>query len=89
MPGPPTASWRVGEESEVATRENDADDVRRPRHVRMPGFVRDEEVGLGDAIKRATYVLGIKPCTGCERRAEALNRLLVFTGRGRSTKGDS
>lgn len=66
-----------------------AKDVRRPRHVRLPGFVHEEEVGLGDAIKRATYALGIKPCTGCEHRAVTLNRLLVFTGRsrGRSSKG--
>ena len=72
-------------------KESRREDVRRPHHVRLPGFVQDEEVGLGDAIKRATYALGITPCTGCERRAEALNRLLVFTGRsrGRSTKGDS
>ena len=62
---------------------------RGPRHVRLPGFVHEEEVGLGDAMKRATYALGIKPCTGCERRATTLNRLLVFTGRsrGRSMKG--
>ena len=59
-----------------------------PRHVRLPGFVHEEEVGLGDVIKRASSALGIKPCGGCERRAAALNRQLVFTGRsrGRSMK---
>jgi hypothetical protein len=71
------------------TKKSRAEDVRSPLHVRLPGFVHEDEVGLGDAIKRATYALGIKPCTGCERRAEALNRRLVFTGRRRSTKGDS
>jgi hypothetical protein len=62
---------------------------RGPRHVRLPGFVHDEEVGLGDAIKRATQAVGIKPCAGCERRATTLNRLFVFTGRnrGRSMRG--
>jgi hypothetical protein len=52
---------------------------RRPYRVRLPGFVSDEEVGLGDVIKRVTYAIGIKPCGGCERRAAALNRWVVFT----------
>jgi hypothetical protein len=68
--------------------ESGAEDVRRAHRVRLPGFIYEEEVGLGDAIKRATYAFGIKHCTGCERRAETLNRLLAFTGRGRSIKGD-
>lgn len=52
---------------------------REPRRVRLPGFVRDEEIGLGDVIKRATSTLGIRPCGGCARRAEALNSWLVFS----------
>jgi hypothetical protein len=31
--------------------------------------------GLGDVIKDATKAVGIKPCEGCQKRAEALNRL--------------
>lgn len=54
---------------------------RQPYRVRLPGFVSDEDVGLGDVIKRATYAVGIRPCGGCERRAAALNRLMVFSGR--------
>jgi hypothetical protein len=54
---------------------------RRPLRVRLPGFVSEEDVGLGDSIKRVTSYLGIRPCGGCERRAAALNRRLVFTGR--------
>lgn len=51
----------------------------RPAHqVRLPGFIVDEPIGLGDVIKRATYAVGIKPCGGCERRAAALNRWMVF-----------
>jgi hypothetical protein len=50
-----------------------------PHRVRLPGFILDEEIGLGDVIKRTTSYLGIKPCGGCERRANALNRWLVFT----------
>ena len=50
-------------------------------HVRLPGFITDEEIGLGDAIKRTSSYFGIKPCGGCERRAAALNRWLAFTPR--------
>ena len=51
-----------------------------PAHrVRLPGFITDEDVGLGDAIKRATTYFGMKPCGGCSRRASALNRWVVFT----------
>lgn len=50
-----------------------------PHRVRLPGFIIDEEIGLGDVIKRATSYFGIKPCGGCERRAAALNRWMLFT----------
>lgn len=46
--------------------------------VRLPIFLNEEEVGLGDVIKRATYAIGIKPCSGCERRASTLNRWMSF-----------
>jgi hypothetical protein len=52
--------------------------TERPHRVRLPGFLRDEEVGLGDVVKRVTYKIGIKPCGGCEQRAAALNRWMVF-----------
>jgi hypothetical protein len=52
---------------------------RQPHRVRLPGFIKDEEIGLGDAIKRVTYAMGIKPCAGCEKRAAALNRWMRFT----------
>ena len=55
----------------------------QPHRVRLPGFITDEDVGLGDVIKRATYTLGIKPCSGCEGRAAALNRWFVFAGRAK------
>jgi hypothetical protein len=51
----------------------------QPHLVRLPGFLVEEEIGLGDVIKRATYAMGIKPCGGCERRAAALNRWISFT----------
>jgi hypothetical protein len=54
-----------------------------PHRVRLPGFVTDEEIGLGDAIKRVTHAFGIRTCGGCERRAAALNRWFVFAGRAK------
>lgn len=47
--------------------------------VRLPGFLIEEEIGLGDVIKRVTYATGIKSCKGCEKRATALNRWLHFS----------
>jgi hypothetical protein len=47
--------------------------------VRLPGFIKDEEIGLGDAVRRLTYAFGLTPCGGCEQRATALNRWMVFT----------
>jgi len=54
---------------------------RQPRSVRLPGFIVEKDVGLGNFIQRATSAVGIKPCVGCERRAAALNQWFVFTGR--------
>lgn len=51
---------------------------REPTRIRLPGFV-DDEVGLGEVIRRVTSSAGIKPCGGCRRRAAALDRWLVFT----------
>jgi hypothetical protein len=51
-----------------------------PAHrIRLPGFITDDDVGLGDAVKRATTYFGIRPCGGCERRAAALNRWVTFS----------
>jgi hypothetical protein len=58
-------------------------DARQPYRIRLPEFISDEDIGLGDVIKRATYTAGIKSCGGCERRAAALNRWFVFTGRAK------
>jgi hypothetical protein len=56
------------------------DRKERPTHqVRLPGFLIEEEVGLGDLIKKTTYAMGIKPCGGCEKRATALNRWMTFS----------
>ena len=65
--------------SENEEARNQARQEPRPHRVRLPGFLVDEEIGLGDAIKRVTYAVGIKPCGGCEKRAAALNRWVRLT----------
>ena len=52
---------------------------RQPCRVRLPGFISEEEIGLGDVIKRVTSTFGIVPCEGCAQRAAMLNRWMVFS----------
>ena len=54
---------------------------RKPFRIRIPGFVHDEDIGLGQAIKYVTGRAGIKPCGGCERRAAALDHRVVLSPR--------
>lgn len=54
---------------------------REPRQVRLPRFLTDEDVGLGDVIKRATLAVGIQPCGNCAKRAETMNRWVRFSSR--------
>ena len=63
------------EHEQVSTR-NSKDE---PFRIHLPGFIRDEEIGLGDVVKRITYAAGMRTCGGCEARAAALNRRVVFT----------
>jgi hypothetical protein len=63
-------------------REDGNQKSERPAHrVRLPGFVSDEDIGLGDVVKRMTYAVGFRPCGGCEKRAGALNSWMTFSGR--------
>ena len=54
---------------------------RQPHRVRLPGFVDEAQIGLGDVVTRVTQAVGITPCERCKRRAAALNRWMVFTRR--------
>ena len=54
---------------------------RQPYRVRLPGFITEEEIGLGDVIKRVTSTFGIPPCDGCAQHAAILNRWMVFSNR--------
>ena len=53
--------------------------------LRLPVLSGGEQTGLGDVVKRATTALHVRPCGGCERRAQALNRWVVLTPRGPRT----
>ena len=64
-----------------------------PRHqamheVRLPvPGIPQEGIGVGDLIRRMTDVLHIKPCRGCERRRQVLNRWVIKGSRNTSRKG--
>lgn len=86
-PGRGNASERNangGSDKNPVKRESVADTGKQAAHrVRLPGFITDEEIGLGDAIKHAATYFRMKPCGGCEGRGAALNRWLAFTPRSR------
>jgi hypothetical protein len=69
----------MAERKKASARKTRQQEEPQPYRVRLPGFVKDEQVGLGDVVNRATYSLGIRPCGGCGQRAAALNRWMVFT----------
>ena len=52
---------------------------RIPRPIRIPLPAIQREVGLGQAVKRVTTALGIRPCSSCAQRARALDQRLVFS----------
>lgn len=52
----------------------------QPRHaVRLPRFITDESVGLGQVVKRVTGSLGFRACRSCEERAARLDQWLRFS----------
>lgn len=54
----------------------------QPYRVTLPGFLKTEEdIGLGDVIKRITTKAGFKHCTACQQRAAKLNSWVSFSGR--------
>jgi hypothetical protein len=64
----------------------DGQDQRVPHRMRIPGFITDTDVGLGDVIKKATSTARIRPCGGCTERAQRLNNWMVFSPRPQTTK---
>jgi hypothetical protein len=53
----------------------------KKRTINLPVLIR-KEIGLGDAVKKVTAAVGIKPCASCARRAEKLNSAIRFTPLG-------
>lgn len=54
----------------------------QPHRINIPGFNKEDN-GIGDVIKNVTKSVGFSPCDGCQRRAENLNRWLVFSPQNR------
>ena len=50
-----------------------------PQPIRLPIPGLQRSIGFGQTIKRMTAAVGIRPCGGCQRRAQALDRLFVLT----------
>ena len=46
--------------------------------MKIPVPFLKQEVGLGDAVKAATKAVGAKPCGGCKKRADWLNRKVTL-----------
>jgi hypothetical protein len=51
---------------------------RIPRPIRIPVPGLRTGVGLGQAVKKVTTSLGVRPCGGCEKRAAAMDRRVMF-----------
>ena len=71
---PPMSAPRLNQDENLGQGTSETSKVR----VHLPGFLVEEPIGLGDVIKRATYAVGWRACSGCERRAEVLNRWISF-----------
>jgi hypothetical protein len=54
--------------------------TRAKYRISMPGLVSGP-IGLGDFIGRTASLVGLAPCGGCQRRAQALNSWLAFSPR--------
>ncbi len=67
--------------NDIPTNKQTSVNERQPHLVRLPGFINDQDIGLGDVIKRVTSTFGIRPCGGCKERAAMLNRWMVFINR--------
>jgi hypothetical protein len=69
---------RIPKQSSGVNRSLSHTEKRQPHRINMPGFV-NEEIGLGDVIKKTTQKIGFRHCDGCERRRIALNNWVVFS----------
>ena len=60
--------------------ESKAGESSVPFVIHLPGFIKDDVVGLGEIIKRATAAIGIPSCDSCGRRARLLSRFVAVSG---------
>ena len=44
-------------------------------------YTHDISKGLGDTIAKITKAVGIKPCGGCKKRQEKLNKAMPYKSR--------
>jgi PKD domain len=66
--------------------------VGSPAEAALPSAATAGEklrpTGLGDVVKNVTAKVGIRPCEGCHRRAEILNRAFPFPGAAEAADAD-
>ena len=77
--GPDPTSLSEPDSDEPSSESGDSSAARY--HVRLPGFTTEQELGLGDVVKKVTSAFGIQPCDGWQRRAAAMNRWMSFSGK--------
>ena len=69
----------VAAEGATAERSAGPTSGQQPAHeMRVPlRGIPEEGIGVGDLVKRVTDIFRIKPCDGCERRRQVLNRWVI------------
>jgi hypothetical protein len=55
-----------------------------PHRVSIPSRLIKGEIGAGTLVRKLTTRLRLPTCAGCQDRADALNRGIVFVGAGKS-----
>ena len=56
----------------------------RNKHGFPSGIAKEDNgspKGLGDSIAKLTKKVGIKPCGGCRKRQEKLNKMFPYKGK--------
>jgi len=78
----PDSETKAGPESTAGGDDDETEEPEpRPSAIRIPIASAGEQIGLGDVLKRATTAAHVKPCSGCQQRAQLLNRWVAFTPR--------
>ena len=61
-----------------------AEEPQPPHIVRLPRFIVNEPIELGQIVRRITMAVGVQPCDSCDKRADGAGptRAECFTGVG-------